>query len=133
MSWLWLTGFLYRRLGFRPAGVAILIFPSLYALFFNHFTGLPLFISLFVLLLSPEFKLSARMQKLFNWAGDVSYPLYLFHMQVIAVLASLGCRNSAALVAAALGVSVAALYGVDYPCRKLFGTAARYRLVTAQA
>lgn len=133
LSWLWITGFLYRRIASRPVGPAILIFPSLCALFFGHFTGAPLFITLFVLLLSPEFKLPMRQQKLFNWAGDVSYPLYLFHMPVLAVLASFGCRNTALLVTASLGVSLVALYGVDYPCRRRFGTAARRNIVTISA
>ncbi len=52
LSWLWVTGFIYRRFDRKPAGIAMLLIPPVLALFFGHFTGLPLFISIFILLLT---------------------------------------------------------------------------------
>ncbi len=117
LSWLWITGFLYRRLALRPVGAVILAAPSTCALFFGHFTGLPLFISIFMLLLSHEMEISVGWQKVLNWAGDVSYPLYLFHMPVLAILVSRGYRNTLLMTVTSLLLSVLALQCIDYPCR----------------
>lgn len=120
LSWLWVTGFLYHRFDRQPVGFAVLVIPSVYALYFGHFTGAPLFISLFVLVLSREFQLSERLQRACLFLGDVSFPLYLFHIPTMVLLLSLGVKGSAAMVIGSLLASVLALYGIDYPSRRHF-------------
>jgi peptidoglycan/LPS O-acetylase OafA/YrhL len=127
LSWLWLTGFVYRRFERTPLGAAILIFPSGFALFFGYFTGAPLFISIFTLLLVGEFKLGQRHRRFCNLLGDLSYPLYLFHIPTIVLLLTVGVTATAPMVVASFVVSLAVLYGIDYPSRSYFNrrTAAR--------
>lgn len=122
LSWLWVTGFIYRRFDRQPVGIALLIIPSVFALFFGHFTGLPLFVSIFTLLLSGEFKVPNILLRIYNFLGDVSFPLYLFHIPVMVLLVSLGVRATTPLVVASLLVSCGALYAIDYPSRAYFGT-----------
>ena len=129
LSWLWVTGFTYRRLDRRPAGAALLAIPSVLALFFGHFTGLPLFISIFVLMVSREFKIAKECRRIFNYLGDLSFPLYLFHMPVMALMLSLGARSTPPMITAALLVSIAALHGIDYPARVFFRTRQKHPAV----
>jgi peptidoglycan/LPS O-acetylase OafA/YrhL len=121
LSWLWVTGFIYRRFDREPTGIAMLLIPSVLALFFGHFTGLPLFISIFTLLLSGEFKIPDLFCRICSFLGDVSFPLYLFHIPVMVLLISFGVRASAPIVFTALLASCAALYAIDYPSRAYFG------------
>jgi peptidoglycan/LPS O-acetylase OafA/YrhL len=122
LSWLWLTGFVYRRFERTPLGAAILILPSGFALFFAHFTGAPLFISIFTLLLIGEFKVRERHRRFCNLLGDLSYPLYLFHIPIIVLLLTVGVTATAPMVIASFAVSLAVLYGIDYPCRNYYNT-----------
>ncbi|MFL9947265.1 acyltransferase [Paraburkholderia agricolaris] len=121
LSWLWITGFLYYRLKGTAAGFAILAFPSVFALTLGHFTGAPLFISIFVVVMSAEVRISPKLIKVCNFLGDLSFPLYLFHFPAMVLALRLGSNRSAITLAAMLAASVAALYLVDYPSRKLFG------------
>jgi peptidoglycan/LPS O-acetylase OafA/YrhL len=125
LSWLWVTGFVYRRFGGNPAGAVILTFPSVFALFFGHFTGAPLFISVFTLLLSTEVRIGPRGQKICNLLGDISYPLYLFHVPVMVLLLTFGVKTTLPLIIASLLISAAVLYGIDYPSRRLFSVRSR--------
>jgi peptidoglycan/LPS O-acetylase OafA/YrhL len=120
LSWLWITGFLYYRLRGTVAGFLVLAAPSVFSMTVGHFTGAPLFISIFVLLLSSEFRVSPRMIKVGNFLGDLSFPLYLFHFPALILALRLGSNRSIITLATMLLVSLAALYLVDYPCRKLF-------------
>jgi peptidoglycan/LPS O-acetylase OafA/YrhL len=113
---------LYRRFDGHSVGFAVLIIPSVYARYFGHFTGASLFISIFVLVLSGEFKLSNRWRRICSFLGDVSFPLYLFHIPTMVLLLSFGVTGSAAMVVGSVLTSVLALYGIDYAGRRLFGS-----------
>ncbi|TCW78808.1 hypothetical protein C5O80_31460 [Burkholderia sp. SRS-46] len=120
LSWVWVTGFLYYRLRGTPFGFVILVAPSLFALTIQHSTGVPMFITAFVLVLSEGKQFSERVIAALNFLGDWSYPLYLFHIPALIVALSLGVNRSALQLGMAFAVSLAALYVVDYPSRKLF-------------
>jgi peptidoglycan/LPS O-acetylase OafA/YrhL len=120
LSWLWVTGFIYRRLDRQPIGIAVLLIPSVYAHFFGYPTGAPLFIAIFVLFLSGEFRLSKQCRRICLFLGDISFPLYLFHVPTMVLLFSFGVNGSALMVVGSLLVSIVALYGVDYPSRRRF-------------
>jgi peptidoglycan/LPS O-acetylase OafA/YrhL len=120
LSWLWITGFVYYRLRGTPLSFLVLAAPSVFAATVGHFTGAPLFISIFVLVMSSEFKLSPRLIKAGNFLGDLSFPLYLFHFPAMILALRLGSDRSIITLGSMLVVSLAALYLVDYPSRKLF-------------
>ena len=119
-SWLWITGFLYYKLRGTAKGFFILAAPAMLALPTRHFVGEPLMITIMVLVASSEVRLSSRYINIFNFLGDLSYPLYLFHIPCIVLALVLGMTNTGGILAATLLVSMLALLLVDYPCRKLF-------------
>ncbi|WGS46685.1 acyltransferase [Burkholderia sp. JSH-S8] len=121
-SWLWITGFLYYRLRGTALGFLVLALPSTFAATLGHFTGAPLFISIFVLVASAEIRVPKRMHRSLNFLGDYSYALYLFHIPAFIAALSLGSNRSAITLSAAFGLSLIALYAVDYPSRKFFRT-----------
>ena len=130
LSWLWVSGFVYYQWRGTSIGFCLLTFPSILALFFNHFTGLPLFITIFVVILCGEIRLPAAFRRPFGWLGDVSYPLYLFHPPVIFWCLYFGVFNTLLIVPGALFAAVAALYLIDRPfsrilSKMLIGTAKR--------
>ncbi|WP_321865736.1 acyltransferase family protein [Paraburkholderia tropica] len=119
-SWMWVTGFLYYRLRGTPIGFVVLALPSTFALTLGHFTGAPLFISIFVLVVSSEIRLPAPLIQKFNFLGDYSYPLYLFHWPAFIAALALGSNRSATTLGAAFLVSLIALYAIDFPARRQF-------------
>ncbi|RKF43531.1 acyltransferase [Paraburkholderia fungorum] len=121
LSWLWITGFLYHRMSGTPLGFVVLALPSVFALTHGHFTGAPLFITIFVLVMSGELTMGKRAIKICNFLGDLSFPLYLFHIPAMVIALKLGSNRSIITLASMILLSTAALYLVDYPSRKLFG------------
>jgi peptidoglycan/LPS O-acetylase OafA/YrhL len=117
LSWLWVTGFLYYRLGPTSAGITILFLPSIFACCCGHFTGLPLFISIIAVVFCSRANLPSAAQDILNFLGDLSFPVYLFHMPVMAACLSFGLGQTLPMVVAVLLVSVLALYTIDYPIR----------------
>jgi peptidoglycan/LPS O-acetylase OafA/YrhL len=131
LSWVWMTGFVYYRYRRTPLGILLLIGPSLFALTIEHSTGVPFFITAFVLVAAEEFSVSAKLQRFFNFLGDWSYPLYLFHMACFIAVLHLGSNRSIITLSSAFIVSLLALYLVDYPSRTLFKRKAK-RKATAR-
>ncbi|NPT62596.1 acyltransferase family protein [Paraburkholderia elongata] len=120
LSWIWLTGFVYYRHRGTPFALILLIAPSLFAMTINHSTGIPIFITAFVLIAANEFSISERVQKALIFLGDWSYSLYLFHIAGFIVMLHFGSSRSIITLGGAFAVSLAALLLVDYPCRRLF-------------
>jgi peptidoglycan/LPS O-acetylase OafA/YrhL len=58
--------------------------------------------------------------KFFDFLGDLSYPIYLFHVAAMALMVFLGFQGLFVFALGVLGVSVASLYLVEYPVRKIF-------------
>ena len=118
LSWFWVSGFLYHRFRGTPVGFAIVAAPPVAAVILGHDMGLPMFMSVFVLVLSTEFAVPPSLSRLFILLGDVSYPLYLLHLPVIVLALALG-YSSVISFTAPLMISVLSVYLVDYPSRKL--------------
>lgn len=116
-SWMWLTGFVYFRLRRTPLGFAILAFPATLALALNKNWGLPLIFSIFVLVLSTEVVVRGKLARLLNLMGDVSYPLYLFHLPALIVMLAFGITDNIVLLIAPLTLAVLLLYMIDFPIR----------------
>ena len=122
LSWLWMTGFVYRRFDGQLVGLGILVIPSLCALYFGHFTGAPLFATILVMLLNGKVDVSKRWRDLLLLLGDLSFPLYLFHIPTMVLLLTFGLHGSAWMVGGSFLASAAALFLIDYPCRRYFRT-----------
>lgn len=120
LSWQWVTGFVYYRLRGTALGFAVLALPSVFAATVGHFTGPPLFIAIFALVLSEQFELSKKVIRFFNFLGDYSFPLYLFHIPAMIIALALGSNRTAITLAVMGVVPLIALYAVDYPSRSLF-------------
>lgn len=120
LSWQWVTGFVYYRLKGTPLGFAVLALPSVVSLTLGHFTGAPLFVTIFVLVMSEQFVLSKRIIGPFNFLGDLSFPLYLFHIPAMVIALALGSNRSVITLGSMLLLSLLALYAIDYPSRKIF-------------
>ncbi len=122
--WCWLLGFLlWRDAGLAMNALALACAPLMLA----PATRSPLCLvtyglSLAVILLSGHVSVPARFRRTFDYLGDVSYPLYLFHLPTLILAYGLcGVRSPIALAATALAVGVAALYLIDgYVKRKVF-------------
>jgi peptidoglycan/LPS O-acetylase OafA/YrhL len=119
-SWLWMSGFLYYRMRGTPLGFILLALPSTFAASIGHFTGAPLFISIFVLIASSELRVPKTWLRPLNFLGDYSYALYLFHYPAFIAALLLGSTRSIVTLASAFGVSLVALLAIDYPARRIF-------------
>jgi peptidoglycan/LPS O-acetylase OafA/YrhL len=117
-AWLWLTGFIWYRLKPTSLGCALVTIPAAIAEIGGYFIGLPLLITLFVLMVSGRVKLSTAVARKLDWLGDVSYPAYLCHTAVVALLCVNGITNSLVLTGASLLVAVLLVQFVDYPARR---------------
>ncbi|HEX8926875.1 MAG TPA: hypothetical protein VF786_13840, partial [Terriglobales bacterium] len=119
-SWMWMIGFLYFRLRRTPLGFTILAFPATLSLALGRNWGLPLLFSVFVLIMSTEISVSGKAGTFFNFLGDVSYPLYLFHLPAMMALLAFGFTNSFVLLLAPLTLALLVLKTIDLPIRSRF-------------
>jgi len=110
-------------------GIAILAVPSLLALCMGHFIGASIFIVIGIMPFCGEIRIAQKYQRILNLLGDISFPLYLFHIPVMALLMILGVRATAPMAAASFLVATAALYGIDYPARALFSRLIRFSAI----
>ncbi|MDE2104838.1 MAG: acyltransferase [Patescibacteria group bacterium] len=119
LAWLWIAGFLYYRLRAQSWSPLIISFPMLAALQMGAHLFWPCIATATALIGCRHLPVLTRpFDKIFNWAGDLSYPLYLLHVPAITFLSALGNRNSLMMVVCSLAVSALILHGVDYPVRK---------------
>ncbi|QLE45629.1 acyltransferase (plasmid) [Nostoc sp. C052] len=121
--WTWLLGFLYFRYkSFFWSKIAVIILGcSLIILNHSHdgrFGVFAFFITSVSVVYSSEIKLPQALIKLFDYLGNVSYPLYLFHFPTLIFSYSvLGSKNAFALVTSSLFVSIFFYHLVDVPIR----------------
>lgn len=120
LFWLWISGFLYYRYRRTPFGFFILAFPCVLAFFFGRSVGFPCFATIFALILCEEFRFPAKVVKFFDLLGDISYPVYLFHVAVMALMVWMGFQGLWVYCLGVVGFSVLAVYAIDYPARKIF-------------
>jgi peptidoglycan/LPS O-acetylase OafA/YrhL len=120
LSWLWMTGFVYYRYRKTAPGIFLLFAPALFAVAIEHSVGLPYFITAFVLIVAERVTVRRSLHRLFNFLGDWSYPLYLFHFASFVVMLRFGSTRSVITLSGAFIISLLALCLVDLPARRLF-------------
>jgi peptidoglycan/LPS O-acetylase OafA/YrhL len=116
LAWWWLSGFLYYRHRGTALGTALLFAPPLIAAT-CRFVGLAAVFGIAAVALCESLKLSKNLTRIFDWLGDLSYPLYLVHVPVMFALFLSGVSEPAVVGCASLAVAAAVLHLVDIPFR----------------
>jgi peptidoglycan/LPS O-acetylase OafA/YrhL len=115
-AWAWIAGFLLHR--FRNSifvGIAICVL-GIALLHLNREYEAPYSVECFVgaiviVTLAPWMRLPGRMGSIFNYLGDLSYPVYLFHLPTFLLgYCILNVDNVNGLLAMALACSAAFLF-----------------------
>jgi peptidoglycan/LPS O-acetylase OafA/YrhL len=123
MVWAWLGGFvLYFHRADRRYWIAILCLGTLLfstnRAFMTRFSIFTYVASVALILFSDGVRLPRKILKLLNYGGELSYPVYIFHVPVLILCyAVLGVRSSLILVAAVLLCSAFFYHVVDQPIR----------------
>jgi peptidoglycan/LPS O-acetylase OafA/YrhL len=124
MMWAWLAGFvLYFHRQDRRYWIAILCLGTLLfstnRAFMTRFSIFTYVASTALILFSDAIRLPRNVLRLLNYAGELSYPVYIFHVPVLLLCyAVLGVRSSLALVGAVLLCSAFFYHVVDQPIRR---------------
>lgn len=123
LLWPWLLGFLYsREEEHRDVLGGLMIGLGCLALAFNsyeeNFTSFTYVLSCLAVMYGAKISLPKPVGNAFNYLGDLSYPLYLFHVPAYVLGYSMLKINAPlGLAAFALLVSAAFYHGVDRPLR----------------
>jgi peptidoglycan/LPS O-acetylase OafA/YrhL len=124
MIWAWLAGFvLYFHRPDRRYWIAILCLgPLLFSTnraFLTRFSIFTYVASVALILFSDGIRLPRYVLRLLNYGGELSYPVYIFHVPVLLLCyAVLGVRSSLVLVGAVLLCSAFFYHVVDQPIRR---------------
>jgi len=124
MVWAWLTGFVLYfhrhdsryRIGVPCLGTLLFSTNRLFMTRFSIFTYVA---SSTLILFADEIELPGVVLAFLNYCGEVSYPVYIFHVPVLLFCyAVLKIRNGLAMVLAVLLCSAFFYYLVDQPIRR---------------
>jgi peptidoglycan/LPS O-acetylase OafA/YrhL len=132
--WPWLLGFLYFRM-LSPSACIALACAACAAIKLNDrvnpepFAPLTLAVTLLLVGCARHLQTPQRARAVLDFLGDVSFPLYLFHLPAFLFgYAALGMRNPWALMGLAMFCSIAAYYVVDVYLKPRVVTPLLYRL-----
>ena len=123
LLWAWLLGFFYFRNQEKTNSKILLITLGCFLLEQNSVVSSRWVITTYLLssvllMYSPYIKLPEKWLKFISYCGEISYPLYLFHVPTLIISYSLlNIRNSLELVCIALLVSILAYQVIDKPFR----------------
>ena len=131
-AWLWIVGFIYARHRDHKWSALLLTVPCMVVWQFGGTLYLATIATIIALTICRDVKIpSAQVRKALNWAGDLSYPLYLIHVPTMILLCYLHMINPILLVLGCCAAAAALLYGVDYPIRRQNAAAVRKAAVSA--
>lgn len=121
--WAWLLGFLYARIETKSYGKVLLIGLGCLVLGLNsqHIGKIGIVTYVFsglVLAFAASIQLPKPLLKSFNYLGDLSYPIYLFHMPTFLLLYKSGVTSSVSLTFVSLLVSMLFYHLVDVPLKQ---------------
>jgi peptidoglycan/LPS O-acetylase OafA/YrhL len=123
LAWAWLTGFVYRPHRANRIATALMIcLPAALVVRTNIYSGtlgvVTVAITAMTVAAAPRLPVPRGAQKPMRLAGDLSYPLYLFHLPAFLLCFCVDLFNPYALVALAVAVSAVAL-AADIAIRRL--------------
>lgn len=124
LGWAWLAGFIFYihrgNSGYRFGIIClgILLF-CINRSDFTRFSMLTYVISATILVFCEDFRLPPKLLNWCNYAGEISYPLYVFHYPVLIFACSVfGIANGLVLVMLTLVVAITFYHLVDSPLRR---------------
>jgi peptidoglycan/LPS O-acetylase OafA/YrhL len=123
LLWAWLLGFFYFFHAEKNLAKVLLISLGCFLLgfhggIFGNFATFTYLLSALALIYSSSIRLPERILNMFNYLGEISYPLYLFHTPAILIgYAVIRLKNSFSLLLLSLIFSVFFYHVVDMPIR----------------
>jgi peptidoglycan/LPS O-acetylase OafA/YrhL len=137
LAWAWLTGYVYFRHRSKITFSLMLFLPMIMfeVIVPLKFASTVIAISAVGILFSESIQIkSKRAMRALNFAGDVSYPLFLFHTPLLFyIAASGGIHNGDEIIAGVVGTVTIGYYGArratDYVANGIFasGVARRFK------
>ena len=127
-AWAWLIGFLISVKDKTQLAWLLILLGSIVTYFNKIDTSEPLSYlnfavtsSIVLLIYNKSFSVSSRIQAIFNFLGEISYPFYLFHIPIgLAVHYYLGLRNAWAYLAICLVITILLNYLLDHWLKRIF-------------
>jgi peptidoglycan/LPS O-acetylase OafA/YrhL len=126
LGWAWLLGFVVFRLPNRILGGAVVAVVCIAALSLNpdgllrmRLWGVTLGIVAAAMAFGPEIHATPRVSKAMGFLGDISYPLYLFHVPLYLLLSGMGVpRLGGFVICAALLAAILLDRYYDKPIKR---------------
>jgi peptidoglycan/LPS O-acetylase OafA/YrhL len=117
LGWSWCLGFYYYRNKHLFSAQILLVVLGVVALalYGSPLRIIPYLATASTLILAPRIKLPEMMAKVFDFAGNISYPLYLTHVPSLIIANTIfGWKDWFPLVTFSLGVSIIFYYTLDF-------------------
>jgi peptidoglycan/LPS O-acetylase OafA/YrhL len=117
LGWSWCLGFYYYRNKhlFSAKALLMIIGVLALALYGSPLRIIPYLAISSTLILAPKIKLPQIIEKIFDFAGNISYPLYLIHVPSLIIANSIfGWKDWFPLVAFSIVVSIFFYYTLDF-------------------
>ncbi|MBD2102619.1 acyltransferase [Leptolyngbya sp. FACHB-261] len=120
--WVWLLGFLYSRERHTLSARVLLLFGCLMLILNQQRTGIVVVavygLTCLVLIFSSSIRLPSFLLNFLGYLGNISYPVYLFHLPTFLLShILLGVNHSLTLLFLALLVGMLFYHAVDLPLR----------------
>jgi peptidoglycan/LPS O-acetylase OafA/YrhL len=114
LAWPWVAGFIFYRYRSSKLASVILILVCVAMVHLNQSFGakyseLTVGVVTAIVAVAGEIPVPKQFRQTMKYLGDLSYPLYLYHLPAIGLGWVLGVRNGWLLVGGAIGVSATAL------------------------
>ena len=117
ISWYWLSGFAYFRSRRSPWGYVVLFLPVMMAYASDVFVGRAILIALVAIALADEVSVPQMVQKIFNWLGDLSYPLYVIQIPMMIMCNTWHLKSGVVICLITLCVAAAVYCCFEVPLR----------------
>jgi len=121
LGWAWMGGFLYYRYQSDIRAAIILTLMGTLLIWSHSFGGTALF-ACFMMVFAAGKELcpkSTQIRKLMNYAGDISYPLYILHFPALIMMSLLFHINGWVAFIATFLIAAGAYHLIDRPYRNL--------------
>jgi peptidoglycan/LPS O-acetylase OafA/YrhL len=138
LIWAWIAGlamYKYRDrwwLGAIMAALSVIVV-TIYNAAPDYKTWEIVALTIAVIYVAQTVRIPRPMRKPLGFLGDISWPLYITHLQIMCILNALGITNSYGLLAAAFIGAALSHFAVERPIARAIKNRSAQRLVRAQA